>query len=279
MLNIEAGDRVNAFIRVKNLTRDEEFVNSHYLIFCTKRGTIKKTLLEAYSRPRANGVIAINLVDDDQLVGVGLTNGNSEVLIANRNGRAVRFNESTVRAMGRNATGVRGMTLDADGRDEVIGMITVPQDTEETILVISEKGYGKRSLVEDYRITNRGTKGVKTLNITDKTGELVAIRPVTDEHDLMIINKSGITIRVHARDISVQGRATQGVRIIDLKKRGDEIASVCQVLTEEESDEEVAFDAEGLPTNESATPTQGEESPKDELPQELIDRALSEENQ
>ena len=279
LLNIEAGDRVNAFIRVKNLTRDEEFVNSHYLIFCTKRGTIKKTLLEAYSRPRANGVIAINLADDDQLVGVGLTDGNSEVLIANRNGRAVRFNESTVRAMGRNATGVRGMTLDADGCDEVIGMITVPQDTEETILVISEKGYGKRSLVEDYRITNRGTKGVKTLNITDKTGELVAIRPVTDEHDLMIINKSGITIRVHARDISVQGRATQGVRIIDLKKRGDEIASVCQVLTEEDSDEESTFDAEGLPTNESATPISGEESPKDELPQELIDRALSEENQ
>lgn len=278
LLNIEAGDRVNAFIRVKNLTRDTEFVNSHYLIFCTKRGTIKKTLLEAYSRPRANGVIAINLVDDDQLVGVGLTDGNSEVLIANRNGRAVRFNESTVRAMGRNATGVRGMTLDADGRDEVIGMITVPQDTEETILVISEKGYGKRSLVEDYRITNRGTKGVKTLNITDKTGELVAIRPVTDEHDLMIINKSGITIRVHARDISVQGRATQGVRIIDLKKRGDEIASVCQVLTEEDSDEE-AFDAESLPENESATPIREEEGTKSELPQELIDRALAEDNQ
>ena len=278
LLNIETGDRVNAFIRVKNLTRDAEFVNSHYLIFCTKRGTIKKTLLEAYSRPRANGVIAINLVDDDQLVGVGLTDGNSEVLIANRNGRAVRFNESTVRAMGRNATGVRGMTLDADGRDEVIGMITVPQDTEETILVISEKGYGKRSLVEDYRITNRGTKGVKTLNITDKTGELVAIRPVTDEHDLMIINKSGITIRVHARDISVQGRATQGVRIIDLKKRGDEIASVCQVLSEEDSDEE-AFDAESLPENESATPIREEEGTKSELPQELIDRALAEDNQ
>ena len=278
LLNIEAGDRVNAFIRVKNLTRDAEFVNSHYLIFCTKRGTIKKTLLEAYSRPRANGVIAINLVDDDQLVGVGLTDGNSEVLIANRNGRAVRFHESAVRAMGRNATGVRGMTLDDDGRDEVIGMLTVAQDTEETILVISEQGYGKRSVVEDYRKTNRGTKGVKTLNITDKTGELVAIRPVTDEHDLMIINKSGITIRVHARDISVQGRATQGVRIIDLKKRGDEIASVCQVLSEEDSDEE-AFDAESLPENESATPIREEEGTKSELPQELIDRALAEDNQ
>jgi DNA gyrase, A subunit len=278
LLNIEAGDRVNAFIRMKNLARDAEFVNSHYLIFCTKRGTIKKTLLEAYSRPRANGVIAINLVDDDQLVGVGLTDGNSEVLIANRNGRAVRFHESAVRAMGRNATGVRGMTLDDDGRDEVIGMLTVAQDTEETILVISEQGYGKRSVVEDYRKTNRGTKGVKTLNITDKTGELVAIRPVTDEHDLMIINKSGITIRVHARDISVQGRATQGVRIIDLKKRGDEIASVCQVLTEEDSDEE-AFDAESLPKNGSATPIREEEGTKSELPQELIDRALAEDNQ
>ena len=253
-------------------------MNSHYLIFCTKRGTIKKTLLEAYSRPRANGVIAINLVEGDQLVGVGLTDGESEILIANRNGRAVRFHESAVRAMGRNATGVRGMTLDDDGRDEVIGMLTVAQDTEETILVISEQGYGKRSVVEDYRKTNRGTKGVKTLNITDKTGELVAIRPVTDEHDLMIINKSGITIRVHARDISVQGRATQGVRIIDLKKRGDEIASVCQVLSEEDSDEE-AFDAESLPKNESATPIREEEGTKSELPQELIDRALAEDNQ
>ena len=261
---------------MKNLTRDTEFVNSHYLIFCTKRGTIKKTLLEAYSRPRANGVIAINLVEGDQLVGVGLTNGDSEILIANRNGRAVRFHESAVRAMGRNATGVRGMTLDDDGRDEVIGMLTVAQGTEETILVISEQGYGKRSVVEDYRKTNRGTKGVKTLNITDKTGELVAIRPVTDEHDLMIINKSGITIRVHARDISVQGRATQGVRIIDLKKRGDEIASVCQVLSEEE--EEVADEVTSETTSSTeATPIQGE-ALQDQLPQEFLDRALNEDN-
>ena len=276
LLSIEPGDRVNAFIRVKNLTRDTEFVNSHYLIFCTKRGTIKKTLLEAYSRPRANGVIAINLVEGDQLVGVGLTNGDSEILIANRNGRAVRFHESAVRAMGRNATGVRGMTLDDDGRDEVIGMLTVAQGTEETILVISEQGYGKRSVVEDYRKTNRGTKGVKTLNITDKTGELVAIRPVTDEHDLMIINKSGITIRVHARDISVQGRATQGVRIIDLKKRGDEIASVCQVLSEEE--EEVSDEATSETSSPTeATPIQGE-ALQDQLPQEFLDRALNEDN-
>ena len=280
LLNIEPGDRVNAFIRVKNLTRDEDFVNSHYLLFCTKRGTIKKTLLEAYSRPRANGVIAINLVEGDQLVGVSLTDGNSEVLIANRNGRAVRFHESTVRAMGRNATGVRGMTLDSDGRDEVIGMIAVPKETEETILVISEQGYGKRSVIDDYRITNRGTKGVKTLNITDKTGELVAIRPVTDEHDLMIINKSGITIRVHARDISVQGRATQGVRIIDLKKRGDEIASVCQVLSEDEEEEpvvdgeglETASHPEGVDTPDGETTT-NEQQP-DSLFEKLIDRAL-----
>ena len=251
-------------------------MNSHYLIFCTKRGTIKKTLLEAYSRPRANGVIAINLVEGDQLVGVGLTNGDNEILIANRNGRAVRFHESAVRAMGRNATGVRGMTLDDDGRDEVIGMLTVAQGTEETILVISEQGYGKRSVVEDYRKTNRGTKGVKTLNITDKTGELVAIRPVTDEHDLMIINKSGITIRVHARDISVQGRATQGVRIIDLKKRGDEIASVCQVLSEEE--EEVADEVTSEATSSTeATPIQGE-ALQDQLPQEFLERALNEDN-
>ena len=280
LLNIEPGDRVNAFIRVKNLTRDEDFVNSHYLLFCTKRGTIKKTLLEAYSRPRANGVIAIKLVEGDQLVGVSLTDGNSEVLIANRNGRAVRFHESTVRAMGRNATGVRGMTLDSDGRDEVIGMIAVPKETEETILVISEQGYGKRSVIDDYRITNRGTKGVKTLNITDKTGELVAIRPVTDEHDLMIINKSGITIRVHARDISVQGRATQGVRIIDLKKRGDEIASVCQVLSEDEEEEpvvdseglETASHPEGVDTPDGETTT-NEQQP-DSLFEKLIDRAL-----
>lgn len=168
------------------------------------------------------------------------------------------------------------MTLDDDGRDEVIGMLTVAQGTEETILVISEQGYGKRSVVEDYRKTNRGTKGVKTLNITDKTGELVAIRPVTDEHDLMIINKSGITIRVHARDISVQGRATQGVRIIDLKKRGDEIASVCQVLSEEE--EEVADDVTSeTPSPTEATPIQGE-ALQDQLPQEFLDRALNEDN-
>ena len=266
LLNIETGDRVNAFICVKNLTKDPEFVNSHYLLFCTKRGTIKKTLLEAYSRPRTNGVIAIDLRDDDRLVGVSLTDGNSEILIANRHGRAVRFNEGTVRATGRNAMGVRGMTLDEGGKDEVIGMISVAPDTEESILVVSEHGYGKRSLVEDYRITNRGTKGVKTLNVTDKTGELVAFEAVTDEHDLMIINRSGITIRIHARDISVQGRATQGVRIIDLKKRGDEIASVCRVLTEEEQEETAEETTEVSTTEET-----------NQLPDEFVARAMDEE--
>ena len=238
LLNIEPGDKVNAFIRVKNLTKDEEFVNSHYLLFATKRGVVKKTLLEQYSRPRANGIIAIDLRDDDKLVSVALTTGNSEIILANRNGRAVRFSESTVRATGRSAMGVRGMTLDEDGQDEVVGMIASSDVQNDSILVVSEKGYGKRSPIEDYRLTNRGAKGVLTLKITDKTGYLVAIRSVTDEHDLMIINKSGVTIRMHARDISTQGRATQGVRLINLEKRGDEIASVCRVLAEDEIEEE-----------------------------------------
>lgn len=247
LLNIEPGDKVNAFIRVKNLTKDEEFVNSHYLLFATKRGVVKKTLLEQYSRPRANGIIAIDLRDDDKLVSVALTTGNSEIILANRNGRAVRFSESTVRAAGRSAMGVRGMTLDEDGQDEVVGMIASSDVQNDSILVVSEKGYGKRSPIEDYRLTNRGTKGVLTLKITDKTGYLVAIRSVTDEHDLMIINKSGVTIRMHARDISTQGRATQGVRLINLEKRGDEIASVCRVLAEDEIEEEALTTEEGTP--------------------------------
>lgn len=239
LLNIEPDDKVNAFIRVKNLTTDREFINSHYLTFCTRKGIIKKTLLEAYSRPRANGVIAINLQDDDKLVGVVLTDGKADILVANRNGRAVRFNESRVRPTGRSAMGVKAMTLDEDDNtDEIVGMIAVSKPEEETILVVSEKGYGKRSDIEDYRITNRGGKGVKTINITDKTGKLVAIRSVTDEHDLMIINKSGITIRVHASDLSVIGRATQGVRLINLEKRGDEISSVCRVMAEDQVENE-----------------------------------------
>ena len=247
LLNIEPGDKVNAFIRVKNLTKDEEFVNSHYLLFATKRGVVKKTLLEQYSRPRANGIIAIDLRDDDKLVSVALTTGNSEIILANRNGRAVRFSESTVRATGRSAMGVRGMTLDEDGQDEVVGMIASSDVQNDSILVVSEKGYGKRSPIEDYRLTNRGAKGVLTLKITDKTGYLVAIRSVTDEHDLMIINKSGVTIRMHARDISTQGRATQGVRLINLEKRGDEIASVCRVLAEDEIEEEALTTEDGAP--------------------------------
>ena len=260
LLNIEPGDKVNAFIRVKNLTKDEEFVNSHYLLFATKRGVVKKTLLEQYSRPRANGIIAIDLRDDDKLVSVALTTGNSEIILANRNGRAVRFSESTVRAAGRSAMGVRGMTLDEDGQDEVVGMIASSDVQNDSVLVVSEKGYGKRSPIEDYRLTNRGAKGVLTLKITDKTGYLVAIRSVTDEHDLMIINKSGVTIRMHARDISTQGRATQGVRLINLEKRGDEIASVCRVLAEDEIEEEALTTEEGAPVELTQDDVQLEQS-------------------
>ena len=260
LLNIEPGDKVNAFIRVKNLTKDEEFVNGHYLLFATKRGVVKKTLLEQYSRPRANGIIAIDLRDDDKLVSVALTTGNSEIILANRNGRAVRFSESTVRATGRSAMGVRGMTLDEDGQDEVVGMIASSDVQNDSILVVSEKGYGKRSPIEDYRLTNRGAKGVLTLKITDKTGYLVAIRSVTDEHDLMIINKSGVTIRMHARDISTQGRATQGVRLINLEKRGDEIASVCRVLAEDEIEEEALTTEEGVPVEPTQDDVQLDQS-------------------
>ena len=260
LLNIEPGDKVNAFIRVKNLTKDEEFVNSHYLLFATKRGVVKKTLLEQYSRPRANGIIAIDLRDDDKLVSVALTTGNSEIILANRNGRAVRFSESTVRAAGRSAMGVRGMTLDEDGQDEVVGMIASSDVQNDSVLVVSEKGYGKRSPIEDYRLTNRGAKGVLTLKITDKTGYLVAIRSVTDEHDLMIINKSGVTIRMHARDISTQGRATQGVRLINLEKRGDEIASVCRVLAEDEIEEEALTTEEGTPVEATQDDVQLDQS-------------------
>ena len=260
LLNIEPGDKVNAFIRVKNLTKDEEFVNSHYLLFATKRGVVKKTLLEQYSRPRANGIIAIDLRDDDKLVSVALTTGNSEIILANRNGRAVRFSESTVRAAGRSAMGVRGMTLDEDGQDEVVGMIASSDVQNDSVLVVSEKGYGKRSPIEDYRLTNRGAKGVLTLKITDKTGYLVAIRSVTDEHDLMIINKSGVTIRMHARDISTQGRATQGVRLINLEKRGDEIASVCRVLAEDEIEEEALTTEEDTPVEATQDDVQLDQS-------------------
>lgn len=230
LLNIDSEDKVNAFVRVKQLD-DAEYTQSHYLVFCTKKGIIKKTSLEAYSRPRANGVNAILIREDDQVIQVRLTDGNSEVLIANRNGRAIRFHEEKVRDMGRAATGVRGMMLD-DENDEVVGMICINDQEKETILVVSEKGYGKRSLIDDYRITNRGGKGVRTLNITEKTGKLVSIKNVSDDNDLMIINKSGIAIRMQVANMRVMGRATQGVRLINLEKRNDEIASVCKVQSE-----------------------------------------------
>jgi DNA gyrase subunit A len=234
-LNIDADDSVNAFIRIRNLTSDTGFVRSHYLLFCTRRGVIKKTLLEAYSRPRQNGVNAITLHENDGLIQVRLTDGNNEVLIANRNGRAIRFHESKVRVMGRMAAGVRGMTLDGAG-DEVIGMVCIKNPEKETILVVAEQGYGKRSKIDDYRITNRGGKGVKTINVTEKTGKLVGIKSVTEDNDLMIINKSGITIRMKVADLNIIGRAAQGVRLINLGKRNDEIASVCKVMSEREEE-------------------------------------------
>ena len=231
MLNIEPDDSVNAMLRLRGLN-DEEFVNSHYVVFATKNGTIKKTCLEAYSRPRTNGVNAINIVEGDEVVDVRLTNGKNEIILANRNGRAVRFDENTVRSMGRVSTGVRGMQLDGDD-DQVVGMIIVNDAETETVMVVSENGYGKRSQVEDYRKTNRGGKGVKTFSITDKTGRLVAIKNVTDDNDLMIINKSGIAIRLAVSDCRVMGRATQGVRLINLSKKNDVIASVCKVMSSE----------------------------------------------
>ena len=233
LLNIESDDSVNAFLRLRGGGLDnKEFINSHYVIFATKFGIVKKTVLEQYSRPRANGVIAINLNEGDEVVDVRLTNGHNELILADRNGRACRFNETDIRPMGRVSTGVKGMTLNGQG-DEVIGMIVVNDPQAETVMVVSEEGYGKRSQVEEYRKTFRGGKGVRTLNITDKTGRLVAIKNVTDENDLMIINKSGIVIRMAVADVRVMGRNTQGVRLINLTKKNDVIASVCKVMSSE----------------------------------------------
>ena len=231
LLNIDSDDAITAFVRVKTLT-DDDYINSHYLMFCTRKGLVKKTLLEQYSRPRANGINAIAIREDDQVIEVRLTDGRNEVIIADRDGHAIRFNEDKVRCMGRTAAGVRGMMLNNDD-DEVVGMICVKPSGPENILVVSEQGYGKRSDLADYRVTNRGGKGVKTLNITEKTGKLVTIKAVTDDNDLMIINKSGIAIRVKVVDLRVMGRATQGVRLINLDKRGDHISSVCKVDSEE----------------------------------------------
>ena len=258
LLNIDSDDKATAFICIKNIN-DEEFVNSHNLVFCTRNGLIKKTAFVNYSRPRSNGLIAINLNEGDTVKEVLLTSGTDEILIANRNGRAIRFVESTVRVMGRGAAGVRALKLDDDGEDEIVGMIAMHRPegmTDEelendpnqpTVLVVSEKGYGKRSSIYDYRITNRNGKGIKTLNITEKTGKLIAIQSVTDEDDLMIINKSGVAIRLSLQSIRIQGRNTQGVCLINLKKRNDAISSVCKVEHEdiEEEELEAVPDADG----------------------------------
>ena len=270
LLNIDSDDSVNAFLRLRGLN-DEEFLRSHFVVFATKKGVVKKTCLEAYSRPRTNGVIAINILEGDEVVDVRLTNGRNELIIANRNGRAVRFDENAVRVMGRVATGVRGMKLD-DGDDEVVGMVVVNHAEKESIMVVSENGYGKRSQVEDYRKTNRGGKGVKTLNITDKTGRLVAIKNVTDDNDLMIINKSGITIRLAVAECRIMGRATQGVRLINLTKKNDVIASVCKVMSseleasvEEESRAQWALKSENIRKDTLADTPASEDEPVDDI--------------
>ena len=269
LISIEPDDNVKGYINVKDLT-DTEYINNNYIVMCTKQGVIKKTTLEAYSRPRTNGINAITIRENDILLEAKLTSGNDEIMMALKSGRAIRFNESKVRPMGRNASGVRGVTL-ANDDDEVIGMVTVDKPMEQTVLVVSEKGYGKRSFlndpedgVENYRITNRGGKGVKTLSITEKTGNLIAIKLVTDENDLMIINRSGIMIRIAVADLRVMGRATQGVRLINLKST-DSIAAVAKVDVEEEVEE--IYDEDGnLIVNEDSeanTDTEENESGKD----------------
>ena len=270
LLNIEPGDSVNAFIRCKNLD-DTEFTSTHNLVFATRMGVIKKTSLAEYARVNIKGKKAIIIREGDQVIGVELTDGNAEILMANRNGRAIRFNESAVRRMGRVSTGVRGMKLDG-GDDEVIGMICMHPDDNKNVMVISENGFGKRSLLDGYRITNRGGKGVKTMNITEKTGAVVAIKSVDDDCDLVIINRSGITLRVRVADIRLMGRATQGVRIINLEKRGDEIASVCCVATDPE---EEAVEAIENPEELPEEPADNTVETDDEDP-ETDDEAINE---
>ena len=245
LINIEQDDKVKAFINTQDL-KDEEYINSHYVIMATKKGQVKKTLLEQYSRPRANGINAITIKDEDELLEAKLTTGNSQILLAVKSGKAIRFEEDKTRPMGRSASGVRGITLNGPS-DEVIGMVSV-SDSETEILVVSENGYGKRSSLDDYRTTNRGGKGVKTLSITDKTGELVSIKNVSDLDDLMIINKSGIAIRMDVADLRVMGRATQGVKLINLKG-SDTIAAVAKVMKDDEEIPEVSED--DLPTSET----------------------------
>lgn len=265
MLNIDADDAVNACLHIRKL-HDAEFCDRHYVVFCTKNGVIKKTSLTEYSRPRANGVNAITIREDDRVIGVTLTNGENEIMLANRGGRAIRFKEDAVRTMGRTATGVRGMLLDEGGEDEVVGMVCVNHPESETVMVVSEQGFGKRSIVKDYRKTNRGGKGVKTLNITEKTGKVVSIKIVTDDNDLMIINKSGTSIRLKVADFRVMGRATQGVKLINLGKRNDTISSVCEVPTESEEETEQNTEMKDVqkPENPDLAAGTGNEQPTNE---------------
>jgi DNA gyrase subunit A len=264
LLNIESDDKVLAYIPVLNL-KDEEYINGNNVILCTKQGMIKKTTLEAYSRPRTNGINAITIKDNDELLEARLTNGENEIVMALKSGKAIRFPEQKVRAVGRTAQGVKGVTLQSP-KDEVIGMICVTSGDESDILVVAEKGYGKRSAIADYRVTNRGGKGVKTINITDKTGELIAIKNVTDEDDVMIINKSGVAIRLQLSDLRTMGRNTQGVRLINLKGN-DEIAAVAKVIRQDEEDE-VELDENGDPIVPEPTSEDGEsESEEDDSPE------------
>ncbi len=275
LLNIEPGDSVNAFIRCKGLD-DPEYTSTHYLVFATRNGLIKKTVLSEYARVMSKGKKAILIREGDSLVGVELTDGNSQILVANRHGRAVRFDENELRAMGRVSSGVRGMKIDEDSEDAVVGLVVMPENSDTTVLVLSQKGFGKRSQLDGYRLTRRGARGVKTMNITEKTGELIAFKSVNDDNDLMIINKSGVVIRVHVSDIRVMGRATQGVRIINLEKRNDTIASVCCVEADpEEETKQIAPDAEELPAlTDSET-----ESEEDVTDDEIAEEEATEENE
>lgn len=257
LINIEQDDKVKAFICTQDL-KDEDYINSHYVIMATKQGQVKKTSLEQYSRPRTNGINAITIREDDELLEAKLTTGNSQVMLALRSGKAIRFEESKTRPMGRNASGVRGIKL-ANDNDEVVGMVTVENPQEETVLVVSENGYGKRTFIDDpedgepvYRITNRGGKGVKTISITEKTGDLVAIKTVSDDDDLMIINKSGIAIRLEVTNLRTMGRATQGVKLINLKNN-DSIAAVAKVMKDEDEENNDSENTESLPETENGT--------------------------
>jgi DNA gyrase subunit A len=262
LINITPDDKVKAYINIKNL-EDKEYINNNFIILCTKHGVIKKTSIEAYSRPRQNGINAITIRENDTLLEAKLTNGTSEVLLASKQGKLVRFNESKVRPMGRNAAGVRGITLGGE-KDEVIGMITI-EDESTNVMVFSEKGFGKRSEIDEYRVTNRGGKGVKTINITDKTGFLIGIKSVTDNHDAIIITKNGLTIRLAVQDLRVIGRVSQGVKLIDIRKT-DEIAAVTIVDKEEDVIEEE--NSESTEVNPTIVGTENGETPSEETQNE-----------